>query len=151
MANALLDTNVLLLMIVGSSSTNYITKHKRTLQFSTSDFYNLNKLLNTYATLSTIPHVLSEASNLLDWGHGSMRSDIFQVLKAYINHQSESKMASQAGANSPVFDRLGLTDAMLFESAAIGSTIITTDQKLHHAALSAGLKSINFNEIIDQS
>jgi rRNA-processing protein FCF1 len=151
MRDAILDTNVLLLLVVGFSSTSYIAEHKRTYQFSISDFENLQRLLAQFTSQSTVPHVLTEASNLLDTGHGRMREDIFKVLKAYICNQSEIDIPSQNGANSTVFNRLGLTDAILYEAASKGATIITTDQKLHHAALSAGIKSINFNEIIDHS
>jgi hypothetical protein len=151
MSTVILDTNTLILLIVGRASKAYISKHKRTDKFTKFDFDNLNLLLARYDAQTTLPHVLTEASNLLDFGHGIMREEIFSEFKKFVTQQTEMAEPSISGVRSIIFDRLGLTDAMLFELAKSGAVLVTTDWKLHQAAQGRGLESINFNQIIDQS
>jgi hypothetical protein len=59
------DTNLLVLLVVGSASIEYINKHKRLTSFSTDDFELLVELIGMFSDIVMLPHILSETSNLI--------------------------------------------------------------------------------------
>ena len=63
----IVDSNLLLLLIVGSASMSYIDKHKRLSgAYSIEDFSTLGKIISEFSEIVSIPHVLTEVSNLAD-------------------------------------------------------------------------------------
>ena len=65
MRSVLLDTNLLLLLIVGLFDKKLIGKHKRTKEFSEDDFELLINSINGVHTIWVTTHCLAEVSNLL--------------------------------------------------------------------------------------
>lgn len=63
----LVDTNLLLLYVVGVYEPHRIERFKRTSTFTTEDFELLKRLLGHFETVATTPPVLTEVSNFL--GH----------------------------------------------------------------------------------
>ena len=64
-AGYFIDSNLLLLLVVGRSSRDIIAKHKRLRQFTARDYDILLDLLDGTAQVFVTPHTLAEASNLL--------------------------------------------------------------------------------------
>jgi len=62
----LLDTNLLVLFLVGQIDRRQISVFKRTRNFSVEDFHLLGRLVGTFGTLITTPHVLAQVSDLTD-------------------------------------------------------------------------------------
>lgn len=62
----LLDTNVLLLYLVGSIDPQNVGRFKRTAKYDENDFRILSNLVNLFKTNVTTPHILTEASNFLN-------------------------------------------------------------------------------------
>lgn len=151
MRTAILDANVLAPYIVGCASRADLARHGNSLNFRSQDFDNLCQIILTFEKQITIPHVLAEASNLLDWGRDPMRRRVMSTFKDFVAAHHEEARPSSAGVTSDIFFRLGLTDALLCEVAASGATLITMDGPLHRAAQGKSLSSIHFVEIIDQS
>ena len=60
----LVDTNLLLLLFVGSYDLERIERFKRTMQFTRDDFARLVALLGVFERRVTTPHILTEVSNL---------------------------------------------------------------------------------------
>ncbi|MEZ5865688.1 MAG: hypothetical protein R3D25_17040 [Geminicoccaceae bacterium] len=60
----LLDTNLLILLVIGAVDPRWIGRHKRSRAFVASDWRLLQDLIDNKPILTT-PHVLTEASNLL--------------------------------------------------------------------------------------
>jgi rRNA-processing protein FCF1 len=147
----LLDTNLLLLLIVGDTRVDYIEKHKRTRTFTEDNYLELSKLIKD-CVLTTVPHVLAETSNLLKIGaHGALLQELLQTFKQFVKDYEEQQIESKVGVDIAFFNYLGLTDAILIIAASSGATLITMDGPLHRAALGKGLSSIHFVEFIDQS
>src|SRR5580698_6784272 len=61
----LIDTNVLLLLYVGSLDRNLVPKFKRTDRFAPEDYDALRKLIRPFKTVLTTHHILTEVCNLL--------------------------------------------------------------------------------------
>ena len=66
-SRVLLDTNLLVLLVVGLESRRFIAQHKRLTAYSSEDFDLLIDLLGRFgpAGWATTPSVLAEASNLI--------------------------------------------------------------------------------------
>ncbi|KAF0165241.1 MAG: hypothetical protein FD157_1593, partial [Rhodocyclaceae bacterium] len=60
----LIDTNLLVLYVVGTASRSYIEKHKRLTEFVVEDYDALLKLINNASAVFVTPHTLAETSNL---------------------------------------------------------------------------------------
>src|SRR5690606_14486178 len=60
----LLDTNLLLLWLIGRYDRRLIGRHKRTEAYTTDDFQLLDRLTRRCTKRFTTPHVLTEVSNL---------------------------------------------------------------------------------------
>ncbi len=65
MRRCLLDTNLLVLLIVGRASPAFVGAHKRTHSYRSEDLPLLEALLAKAARIVTTPHVLGETSNLI--------------------------------------------------------------------------------------
>lgn len=62
----LVDTNLLVLLVVGSVSRDRIARFKRTTSYSAADWDLLIGILEQIALRYTVPHVLAEVSALTD-------------------------------------------------------------------------------------
>lgn len=63
-AGVLMDTNLLLLYLVGAFDPEEVPRFKRTSQFTPADFALLVRFLELFQRIVTTPHVLTEAGNL---------------------------------------------------------------------------------------
>jgi predicted nucleic acid-binding protein len=147
MKTFLLDTNLLILLIVGQASPAYIGKHKRLRDFSASDFNLLMSLLNQASSIRFTPNTLTETSNLLNQTNEPMRSVLFRKFRDIVDKFDETYIESRLGAQQTEFVRLGLTDAVLILLSIDTSLILlTTDLGLYLAATERGLNVVNFNQ-----
>ncbi len=108
-----IDTNLLLLLIVGSVGRDLIAKHRRLRRFTGEDFDNLINLLYPEQVFVT-PNTLTETSNLLAQHKEPERSRFFDRLKFIIQESKEVVVASTVASRNNAFKRLGLTDAALW-------------------------------------
>jgi predicted nucleic acid-binding protein len=143
-----IDTNLLILLIVGSTSINFIEKHKRLQKYSVDDYRLLVNILSKFSQIVVVPHVLAETSNFLAHIENPIKGSIFRQFRIFIEMQTEHQIASVSGARQPEFAWLGLTDAILIEAAAHSDreqTILTDDLRLADAASRKDLQCVNFN------
>ena len=115
MRRIILDTNLLILLIVGDTDSKLITKHKRTNVFSLQDYQLLKLVLEDYQQIVVTPHILAETSNLACQISDPDKSKILQTLGVFIGVQHELQHPSKSVVNSSYFVRLGLTDSVILE------------------------------------
>ena len=100
------DTNLLLLFLIGRTNKNRISRFKRTQAYTIEDFDLLDRFMAEFKTLITTPHVLTEVSNLGKL-QGQDREDIrawfVRMIEASGEHFDESRMLVNEGG----FHRLG--------------------------------------------
>ena len=63
-AGLLVDTNLLLLYLIGKTNPNRISNLKRTDKYSIKDFELLARFMANFRSLAVTPHILTEVSNL---------------------------------------------------------------------------------------
>lgn len=140
-----IDTNLLLLLLVGMTRPAYVAKHKRLAAYRIEDFDLLVEVCQC-DDLLLIPNTLSEASNLLVQGvMPPLRDELRRTLARVIDTTTESYVASRTTTHDQYFRELGLTDSALLQACADGAQLLTVDVKLYQIAFSRGLTVENFN------
>jgi hypothetical protein len=145
----ILDSNLLLLLVVGFTSRDYIKIHKRLNSYIDDDFILLTKILNSATGIIVTPNTLTETSNLVGYVSDPARSNIYRVFQALVEApgNEERFIESKIVMARTEFVRLGLTDAALLQMATEAHTLLTADVDLYLAALKQGLKAENFNHL----
>lgn len=138
-AEALVDANLLILLVVGSVDPRLIRTNKRTRNFTPEDYDRLLDLIGEKRVFVT-PNTLTEASNLL-----TPHPRFAARLRDLIDASTEKTVSGAVAARSASFPRLGLTDAVLLEVASPARPLITVDLDLYLAAQADGYdRAINF-------
>ena len=138
-----IDANLLVLLIVGSTDRGLIEQFGRTKNhFAELDFDRLTDIVDFSAErkgLATTSHVLAETSNLL-----GERRELMTTLEQFVYDVSESRKEAIQLVSSPAFHRLGLTDAGLLDLSFRSHCVLTVDKGLATAAMRGGA-ILNYN------
>jgi predicted nucleic acid-binding protein len=147
----LLDTNLLTALLVGSLGQGEVERFKRTCQFSSKDAAELTAIVKDFGWIYTTPHVIAETSNLLDWLDSGRKDKASRLLAAYVHAAKEVHVEATEIVKTPVYSKLGITDAGLVMLAKQEScTVFTADLPLYHYASNLGVEIVNFNHLRDQ-
>ena len=146
----LIDTNLLVLFIVGAADREYIPKHKKLTAFTVEDYDTLLGIVSGASEVLVTPNTLTETSNLAAYIGEPARSRVLDVLRTVSTGSQERYIPSSTAARRSEFLWLGLTDTALLETAAKDVTLLTTDFNLYNAALAKGAKAFNFNHLRDR-
>ena len=107
----LLDTNLLLLFVVGECDIRAVQTFKRTKIFAIEDFYLLQKFVRHFAKIVTTPNVLTEVSSFLNQLPDAIKAQHFQQFSRAIQTFDEKHAERARLAVMPLFLRFGLTDS----------------------------------------
>lgn len=134
-AEAFIDTNLLVLLVVGSVDREQVGKHRRARAFTPDDYDLLLQVIGALERVFVTPNTLTEASNLLE-----SRSDcrFLKRLRLVVEGSEEVVVASVNAVRHTEFSRLGLADIVLLKSVSARRPLITTDIDLYCAALAKG-------------
>jgi len=143
----LIDSNLLVLLIVGGVNRDRISRFKRTANYSSADWDLLSGILEQISRRYTLPHVLAELSTLTDL-KGPELEVARDVLRMLIGELSELQIASVDACATPLFMRLGLTDAAIAEAARLHHcSVLTDDSGLYTALATDGSSVAMFNHL----
>lgn len=139
-----LDTNLLVLLIVGSVNPDRIATFKRTRRYSPEDYELLVEYVEQFHVLLTLPHVLAEVSNLTDLP-GDELFLARALLAQRIEEMDEQTLASAEATGVGSLARLGLTDsAIVALMQRVKCTVMTDDYGLYSVLAVAGVEVENF-------
>lgn len=141
----ILDSNLLLLLVVGLTSPSYIAKHKRLREYNELDFDLLMRFIGSATKIVVTPHTLAETSNLIGYIGQPAREQIYLQLRLRLGAFDERYVESRSAGQRAEFLRLGLTDAVQLDLLTDSHTLLTVDLELYLAACRCGLKAENFN------
>ena len=143
----LLDTNLLVLYLVGQTDEGMVEKHKRTSQYTVDDYRLLLGIVHSQRKLVTTPHVLAEVSNIATFT-GSLRHRFHDLFEAHIGIvEGERYLAGRDICRSPAFRNLGITDAGLVLLSIEGVVVMTDDLDLYLSLQSNRAAAINFTRL----
>jgi hypothetical protein len=140
-----LDTQLLVLLVVGIVSPGYIGKHKRLRAYDIANYSLLAARLAPPVEIIVTPNVLTEASNIASQIADPARQLIRSALTRLFGVVTERYVQSEVAARRPEFLRLGLTDAALLTTTGDDEVLLTGDIDLYLAASYRGIKVENFN------
>jgi hypothetical protein len=146
-AGVLVDTNVLLLLVVGAYDRALVPRFKRTAQYTLEDFDLAMHLTRRFARVVTTAGILTEVSNLAGQLGGEVRAACFAVFARNIQLLDEHAVASAAVARTPEFVRFGLTDAAILAVAQDRYPVLTDDFRLAGYMESRDLPVLNFTHL----
>jgi len=147
---ALIDTNLLLLVLVGLFDRSLIGKFKRTQTFESDDFDKLIGIIaNCNGCLYTTPNILTELTNLTDNDTLNKNNTFFQFLYNFIDQFVEINVDSKTIVrnNEIAFIKLGLTDASIMNAATEDILIVTDDLSLYQFLSLSSKPAINYNHL----
>jgi len=140
----LVDTNLLVLFVVGNLDRNKVGQHRRLRQFDNFDLGRVNELAKRHAKHVSTPSVLSEVSNHLNSGDQEIVSGAGEALSYYIQKLDEIYVPSRDLVTQAWFRKLGLADAAIIDAAReTGSTVLTSEWALQGFLARIGLDAIN--------
>lgn len=143
----MVDTNLLLLFLVGTYDVHQLRRFRRTKQFEPEDFLVLDAFLQQFGKVVTTPHVLTETSNLLGQLSGRVKIGCFVLLREIISRMLEHRMPAATIAADPGYIQFGITDAAIAEASPGAYLVITDDLPLFGYLSSRGVDVLNFNNI----
>jgi hypothetical protein len=100
----LVDTNLLLLYLVGKTNPDRIRNFKRTSRYTVEDFELLDEIMGQFKTLVTTPHILTELSNLGDL-QGQERSAFRSWFVHTVEQAKEYRDESRLVVNMTLLER----------------------------------------------
>ncbi len=144
----LIDTNLLVLLVVGTLSSTQISGFKRTTSYSCEDYKRLLSFADQFKIIITTPNILTEASNLLE-GYAYKQQQALAVLERFatgtkeISHESLSTMNLYPKS----YLKFGLSDAVIHRIAEENYLVLTDDLNFCAYLQGQGLLAINFTNL----
>jgi len=136
----LIDTNALIVLLLGIIDKRLINRHERTSIYNEQDFNDLLAIIGSFDKLIVLPNVWTEVDNLLNRLHGRYKDRYVQEIIKTIKSTTETYLESVKAAESVGFFDLGLTDSLLLEHAKGCKLLITSDSQLSDYALGYGIR-----------
>ena len=147
MRSILLDTNLLVLLIVGLYNKKVIENHKRTRTFTEKDFDLLINHIGRYDVLWVTSHCIAEASNLLKQTNENQAKELLFVLGAFLADKKESHVSQKVIFESIYSMRLGVADTGIIIKSKRVDCVLTVDLDLYIEISRLGYEVINFNHL----
>lgn len=147
MNSVLIDTNLLVLLIVGATDRNLIDKHRRTKEFMSRDYDELCGLLDEFNEFWITSHCLAETSNLLKQTNVRSVRPLLQTLAGFCSRVRESHLSKDQVLADDSFLRLGVADTGFVQKSRRVNWSITVDVQLYETISRLGRKVINFNHV----
>lgn len=146
----IIDTNLLLVFLVGNVNPRLVGTAAKTDAYSLSDYERIRDVLACFNRWITIPQILTETGNLLKRNSGYNTSiDLNRELALFVlsGPMEESWMPSGQIIAHPAFPELGYADAAILTVAAGKHLILTADKPLQNFAGSLGVDVLPFQWI----
>lgn len=113
----LIDSNLLLLYVVGLVDPQLIERFQRTRNLTRSDFDLLEHVLKPIKRIATTPNILTDVGNLGDQFDGTRKDRFRRELARTVGRLHEHYAPSRAAVDQPVFGHVGLADAATMVAA----------------------------------
>ena len=144
----LLDTNLLVLYLIGMYDPSRIVQNKRTNTYTIEDFDLLRSFMSLFRQFITTPNILTEVSNLLEgvsYQYGPVLTELPKLIKNFIELQEPSY--SIMTVRNKVFIKFGLSDAVSCAIAEQNYLVLTDDLNLCYYLQNNQFDALNFNHL----
>ena len=135
----LIDSNSLVVLLLGTIDPRLINRHKRTSIYEEQDYYELLARIKDFKELVTLPNIWTEVDNLLNNFTGHQKEMYIKSLKKLIQFTSEVYIKTRSITNQDHIYDLGITDSLILMHAKECKLLITSDSKLSDYAEANGI------------
>lgn len=146
----LIDSNALLVLILGLMNPALINKHKKTSIYDDEDFQNLLIMIEELENIVVLPNVWTEVDNLLNGFSGDYKNVYIETLIQTIKKTTEKYLESSQVEYSYALYDLGLTDTLILRHAKECNLLITSDSALSDFARSEGIEVYDMKEMANE-
>lgn len=136
----LIDTNALVVLILGIIDPSLISKSKRTSIYEEEDFNDLLDVIGEIENIVVLPNIWTEVDNLLNGISGTYKTQYVQKLTETIKSTTEKYLKSESATLCHGFYDLGLTDSLILEYSKECDFLVTSDSRLSDYAQAYGIK-----------
>ncbi len=151
MVQIAIDTNLLLLLVVGHVSRPFILEHKRLGAFTLRDFDELRIAVGQTDSIITTPNAMTEVSNLAIQGvREPYRSQIRSVLAEFAGRMREHYRPSAEIVRTDDFFELGLTDSAWLQILDDDVILMSDDRQLCRVAEARGFVAYHLDDLRDR-
>lgn len=134
------DSEILLVYIVGSKDPRLIKNNGRTANYDENDFNLISEFIEKFDSKIASPHILTEVSDLL-----GESNDFHTILNVYINTSEEKHLTSREITKCNSFLRFGLADSAIIEISQNAHLIFTADNRLYGYLANIGIDAVSFD------
>ena len=146
----LLDTNLLIVFLIGMFKPELISSFKKTSSYSISDFNLIRNIVLQFNAVHVTPQILSEVSNST-FHQGIMDPDFSSYvgqLISYAESSNELYYDKNRLISLPRFTQIGFTDVSVMEVAKQTNCLVLTDDFILASILeNEGHNTLNINHI----
>ena len=146
-SGVLVDSNLLLLFLVGCCDVELIERFKRTDAFDADDFEILSAFLGKFRRIITTPGLLSEVNSLAGTMKGEHRQTFLEIFKRQIWVLDERHIESKTACQHTYFAKCGLTDSAILTIAKDNLLVLTNDFQLAGLLAAKEIDCLNFANI----
>jgi len=125
----IIDTNVMLVYIVGIYDPNYLPNFKRTSGYDIEIFEYIHLVLSQFRKHIITPHILTELSNLSMNIQDNRLAEYFSVFKRILEATEEEYINRDNILHSDLLPKLGVTDLAVIEAAEKYKCLVFTDDR----------------------
>lgn len=122
MPSVILDTNLIVLFVVGLTNTDIIKVHGNLSDYTITDYINLSDLLNAFSDIVLLPHVLAEVSSLSRQIKDPYRTMIQTSFRRFVELNGELSLPSIDAVRRHQFLALGITDSAILNALDVLNT-----------------------------
>lgn len=144
---AVVDTNLLLVYLVGICSEAWVRRFKCTAAYDIESFRGLVRFFSLFSRLVVTPHILAEVSNLGAKLGGGQKEQFFNTLRRFVGQVTERFEPARALVANPHFPTIGVADSSIVALGAEGFLVVTDDLRLAGKLKKQGTHVINFNHL----
>jgi len=142
------DTNLLLVLLVGNIDRRLIGTTARTEKYSSADYARILDILVLFNRLIILPQILTETGNLLkrNCSTASTQIDLHREFLRFVHRPKtcESRPSSRRITTHPAFPDPGYADAAILHAANGKYLVFTDDGPLQGKAWQLGVDVLPF-------
>lgn len=145
----IIDTNSLIVLVLGLINPNLINSHRRTSIYDKKDFDFMIEKIQDLKNLIIFPNVWTELDNLLKDFSGKLKNDYINQVRFLSKTSTESFMSSNLAFELHSIYDLGLTDSIILNYASTSKCdfVITSDSTLSDHLIANGVLVIDLVKI----
>lgn len=144
-----LDSNLLVLYLVGLVDQDLVQTYKRTSHFLPGDFDLLAAIVEKSPKLVVTAGILAETSNLGDALKGRRLVEFRQIMERFVGLATEEHIEAVEIVSEGSFVDLGFADTDILSVSRSDCLVLTADLSLWGHLVGANARVMNFNHLRD--